>query len=175
MYKEYALINIKFTIIDEYKGDGGFYESAKHTPDLNLARALNCLNDIVTEKHVRCCDVILIDRGVFDTYCWFKWFEKRQKLSDPLLNLSENFIQTLKTYSCKYHIAWMDIDPIVSIAQHSRSGSIVNMNTLEGLREQYRNATEINKWELSISRVESEKATSEIHAMRLVQQFKLAK
>lgn len=175
MAKHLRQNGIKFQVIDEFRGDGGFYDKAKYSPDLNLVRSLRCLGQIVAAKYSNYCEVILIDRGVFDSYCWFKWFESKNKASPEIIEFGEVMLKLIKGYSNKYHVAWLDIDPDVSISHHSHQGTIVNKVTLEELRHQYSSLAEDRIFDFVISRIESDNVTSNVIAERLVKKFKLEK
>lgn len=166
----------EFCIIEEFHGSDLFYNEAKHTPDLNIARILDCLHKIITFVHSKHCKIILIDRGAFDTYCWLSWFHQQGKVTIEQLELSKNLLSMVKQYSKKNHIIWMDFDPILSIAQHGHQGKIINISNLSSLQSKYLEALEFFNNDLSIKKVSAGKQfSSKIIADRLISDLKLLK
>jgi hypothetical protein len=164
--------SVEFEIVDEFRGDSNFYSSAKYTPDLNLVRSFKCLESIITCIHHCHCDTVLIDRGIFDTYCWLSWFETKKKVPKELFDLVVSMLHTIEYYSLKYRIVWFDIDPLLSVSNHGHQGSIINIRTITELRAQYSLARENLGQEFMISRVESGEVSSSVLAERLYEKYK---
>lgn len=163
---------IGFEIVDEFRGDSNFYSSAKYTPDLNLVRSFRCLESIIACIHHGNCDSVLVDRGLFDTYCWLSWFKTKKNVPKELLDLALSMLNSIKHYSSKYRIVWFDIDPLLSVSNHGHEGSIINVNTVTELRKQYGIAKEELGQGFTISRVESGNVSSSVLAQRLYSKYK---
>ena len=162
---------VSFETINEFRGDDNFYLNAKCNPDLNLRRAIKSLDTIILQKYSRDCRVVLIDSGIFDSYCWFKWFEEKEKLEYPLIDVINSLLHSIKNYSKRHYIVWVDADPLESARKHDKQGTIVNYETMTQLREHYSTAFQQLSSEFNITRVESFSDCSKNIALRLIRQF----
>lgn len=167
--------SVKFEVIDEFNGEGSFYESAKHTPDFNIVRATRCLERIITSKHARHNSVILVDRGIFDTYCWMKWFEKRGRSVKSQKIFAQKLIDLMQEYTHAYIVIQMNIDPLFSVANHGHQGSIVNTSTVTQLSNCYEEAISEYQKKIKIDVVDGSSAESEVHAKNIFKKHKLGK
>jgi hypothetical protein len=44
------------------------------------------------EKKEVACDVLILDRGIFDAFCWFDWLVAKKKMEKVQCNIIENFL-----------------------------------------------------------------------------------
>lgn len=124
-------------MIEEFNGGERLYQSSKYSPDLNIVRALKCMDQVITNIHTVNSDFILVDRGVFDSFCWLNWFDKNKKSTKEQIDCIEKLLKTITNYSRKYSIIWMDSEAEVSNAIHGKQGSIINYKNLFELRAMY--------------------------------------
>lgn len=166
---------VRFEVVDEFRGDSSFYDSAKYTSDLNIVRAGKCLERIILAKHTKQPKVILVDRGIFDTYCWINWFEQRDRNVELKKEYSKIQLNLLAEYACKYKIVWLDMDPLISVASHGRLGKIVNTSTVAQLQQCYQKASAELSDTLDIEEINSQTAESDVIAERIISKYKLIK
>lgn len=166
---------IRFEVVAEFRGDNLFYDSAKYTSDLNIVRSGRCLERIITSKHTKQNKVILVDRGIFDTYCWINWFEKRDRVVDLKKKYSKIQLELIAEYACKYKIVWLDINPLLSVASHGRTGNIVNTSTITQLQQCYQKASDEYSETLDIEMMDCQAYDSDVIAERIFHKYKLHK
>ncbi len=165
--------NVNYKIVDEYRGESLFYNSAKRSFDLNVARSLRCLQDVISDLHSGDSKVILIDRGPFDTFCWVSWFRSRKSVPPEIEEFAKCSIDLMNYYSTKYRVVWMDIDPLLSVAQHGHQGTVVNINTVKELQSIYGRSRELLADKAAFTRFDSGAVNSDLAAERLYHQLKL--
>lgn len=151
---------IPFVLVEEYLGSPDFYDAAKMTADVNFARMLDCAKDLIFSSYDQTTEVVLIDRGIFDTYCWFKWFQSNGKLSEGMLESAATLLKVSQYYSSKYKAIWLDTEPVIAASRHGHQGRIVNLNNLAKLQVSYSKAVDELSSNISIHRIDSDKVSS---------------
>src|ERR1035437_3558716 len=123
--------------IQEYRGADEFFERRKLSPDVNLARSLSFLGNLIEDPDTARSDVILCDRGVFDTQCWFNWFGEAQ-VPASYRALNRAAIDLLLEPRYRYVIVLVErsIEDVVRM-HGARAGTIVNGPTLVALQRSY--------------------------------------
>jgi len=66
----------------------------KHSPMFNIWTSCMSITEMVgvLEQDEPTCDFLIIDRGIFDAFCWFKWLSAKGMLEDEQLKTIENFL-----------------------------------------------------------------------------------
>ncbi len=56
----------------------------KHSPMFNIWTACTSIAAMIgiLENKKSTCDVVILDRGIFDSLCWFEWLEKQGKMDE---------------------------------------------------------------------------------------------
>ena len=161
--------------VQEFRGAEEFYEQRKLTPDINLLRALNFMREFI---QVACDDrkkVVLVDRGLFDTLCWIKWFQSVVDTPPEFERVVSSLLAMVPLYASKYRIVWMDRDPLQSLRSHGQQpGRIVNFQNLTALREIYAAEASDLQFEATSHRMDSDSGTAQHVAVQVVSQLKLA-
>lgn len=112
----------------------------KHSPMFNLWTVCDSIKSLVgeLESDRTQYDVIMCDRGIFDSMCWFQWLLNNDKMEQEMKNVLDQFL------SMKELISYIDIvfvyksRPEVSIEREYASlltdvpGSIMNEEVLKG-------------------------------------------
>jgi predicted NUDIX family phosphoesterase len=65
----------------------------KHSPMFNLwtsCMSISRMIGVLEQKEVT-CDVLILDRGVFDAFCWFNWLANKKMLEKEQLGAIESF------------------------------------------------------------------------------------
>lgn len=130
----------------------------KTSPNFNIWTFCSTLSDyldLIQEDHGY--DIILIDRGIFDSLCWIQWLITDNKLSNEEMNIIESFI-TLKRWMKSVDMVYVfKASPDVSLQREykhlltRKEGSIMNTEMLS----KYYSAidTTITKYESTFSKV----------------------
>lgn len=66
--------------------------SNKQSPDFNMWTTLQVCIDMLEISDIKKYDIIFLDRGVFDSLCWFKWHLESNKLDFETYQAVEGFI-----------------------------------------------------------------------------------
>lgn len=156
---------IPFTVIEEYPGTRypgtrEFGDAAKMTPDINFARLMHCAKELTLAKYDPRISVVLIDRGIFDTYCWFKWFQSSEKLPGGMLDVALALLTLTKEHFGKYRTIWLDTEPVLAMSRHGPPGRIVNLANLTRMQMAYSSAVMEVAPGLTPERIDSNKARS---------------
>ena len=66
----------------------------KKSPMFNIWTACTSITGMISqlEQKVITCDVIILDRGIFDAFCWFEWLSTKKALSSFQKNIIANFL-----------------------------------------------------------------------------------
>lgn len=66
----------------------------KHSPMFNIWTACSSISGLigVLESKKNICDVLILDRGIFDALCWFEWLENQDKIESTLRSTIDNFL-----------------------------------------------------------------------------------
>lgn len=111
----------------------------KHSPMFNVWTACDSIRSLIgeLESDRTQYDVIIIDRGIFDAMCWFRWLLNQKKMDHRMKEIMDQFL------SMKELISYIDIvfiykaRPDVSIEREYASlltdisGSIMNETVLK--------------------------------------------
>lgn len=159
--------------ISEYSGPEYFYESAKLTPDVNIARALSCARELIEKSYDERADIILIDRGIYDSLVWMDWFKDCRNIPDENSKSMEILLDYIVGKFKRYIVVWLDGDPKLSIARHAGLGRIVNPLALEQLRACYLEREHSALLGLHILRISGGLEDRRKSALRILQKLKL--
>lgn len=66
----------------------------KRSPMFNLWTSCMSVSGMLAalEKEPPLCDVLILDRGIFDACCWFEWLNKKKMFEDEQKKLVEQFL-----------------------------------------------------------------------------------
>jgi hypothetical protein len=160
--------------IQEFRGSEEFYSQRKFTPDVNLLRALNFMREFVQVAYDNRTDVVLVDRGLFDTHCWVKWFATFTEVPKEYYAIIESLLNSVKLFASRYRIIWMDRSPLEALRNHGqKAGRIVNFANLSSLRGIYETELAQLGFQASFHRMESDSGNAQQVAAHIASQLKL--
>jgi predicted NUDIX family phosphoesterase/thymidylate kinase len=127
--------------------------NSKYNPVFNIwtsTSAINNMNEIIDSAELNQdgnpnIDVIICDRGIFDSLCWFRWLRDTKKMDNEEYQLLSNFVTSFRWRKNIDLIYTFTANPNVSIAREyanlltNKRGSIMN----EDILDEYQNA--VNK------------------------------
>ena len=125
----------------------------KHSPMFNLWTLCDSLKSLIgiMESDTSDLDVVIVDRGIFDAMCWFKWLSNSNKIENDMLNTIQSFI-TMERLIRYIDIVFVFLaDAEISIKREYADlltdvrGSIMNEDTLESYSKAVRENCEENR------------------------------
>lgn len=166
---------ISYRAIPEFRGSEEFYSRMKLTPEVNFFRSLNFIqhfSEAASDPRVR---YVLVDRGLYDTHCWFEWFRSKNELPTHMAPVLASLFDALPYYAKKRRVVWMHRAPEEAVRAHGdKQGRIVNAINLTQLQAIYRD--EIGTFEnlMSFHPIDSSLTTAPQVAESLMRQLKIA-
>ena len=115
--------------IDEYRGEDSrfFYESAKFSSDLNIARCCHCLEQLLHIRYRREVNFVVIDRGFIDSLAWiFALDQGDHTRARRDSHLIWAMLDLLQIQAFDYRVLYFHCAPITSAARHGLPGRIIN-------------------------------------------------
>ncbi len=111
----------------------------KRSPMFNIwTSCMSIANMIgVLERKESSCDVLILDRGVFDAFCWFNWLSKKKMFDNQQRMIVENFLSMDLLINRIDIVFVFTAKPIVSIKREyanlltNKPGSIMNRKVLQ--------------------------------------------
>ena len=127
--------------------------SDKQSPMFNIWTSCMSLAGLVgiIEDKKSSCDVVILDRGVFDALCWFEWLNKYDKMEDDFKKLTSNFLLQNEFVGLIDIVFSYTVEPVKSIEREfatlltDQTGSIMNLKVLGEYREAINSAVKKNK------------------------------
>lgn len=127
--------------------------SDKQSPMFNIWTSCMSLAGLVgiIEDKKSSCDVVILDRGVFDALCWFEWLNKYDKMEDDFKKLTSNFLLQNEFVGLIDIVFSFTVEPVKSIEREfatlltDQTGSIMNLKVLGEYREAINSAVNKNK------------------------------
>ncbi len=160
--------------IQEFRGKDEFYSRRKLTADVNLLRAINFMCEFVELARDTRTEVVLVDRGLFDSRCWIKWMEGTTDVPKQYKSVVESLVDSVHVFTNRYRVVWMDRNPIEALRSYGgHRGSIVNFSNLSSLREVYGREFADTTFPASFHRAESDSGSAQQVAAQLASQLKL--
>jgi hypothetical protein len=160
--------------VQEFRGDAEFYSRRKLTSDVNLLRALNFMQEFVQLARDMRTEVVLVDRGLFDSRCWVKWMEGTTDVPKQYQSVIESLVDSVQVFTNRYRIVWMDRNPIEALRSYGEHrGRIVNFANLSSLRDVYEREFGDPTFPASFHKVESDSSNAQQVAAQLASQLKL--
>lgn len=160
--------------VQEFRGAEEFYDQRKLTPDINILRALNFMREFIQVARDGRTRVVLVDRGLFDSLCWVKWFKKASDVPPEYENVISALLLSVHLFAEKYRIVWMDRDPLEAIRNHGQqTGRVVNFHNLTSLRDVYSSELEGLQFSATSYRMDSDSGTAQQVASQIVNRLKL--
>lgn len=112
----------------------------KHGPMFNIWTACDSIRALVgeLESDRTQYDVIICDRGIFDSMCWFQWLLNNDKMEQKMKDILDRFLSMRELISFIDIVFVYKARPEVSIDREYASlltdipGSIMNKDVLEG-------------------------------------------
>lgn len=109
----------------------------KHSPDFNMWTLFSTVSDLMEFTQDNNYEIIFIDRGLFDSLCWFEWLKDKKILYDQELKKIHDFV-LMKRWIKNIDLVFIfDTEPDISIARDQKHlllndhGSIMNHETLK--------------------------------------------
>ena len=116
----------------------------KHSPMFNIwtsCTSIAGMVDVLERKDID-CDVLILDRGIFDACCWFNWLTEKKFMEKGQRNIVETFL-TMDDFVNRIDIVFaFYVRPEISIEREyanlltDKQGSIMNQNVLSEYFEQ---------------------------------------
>lgn len=127
--------------------------SDKLSPMFNIWTACTSLAGMLEtlEDKNNMVDVLILDRGIFDSICWFDWLVKKGRMEIEQQKIMEKFLlmeELVKTIDIVFAFT---VDPNVSIDREythlltDKFGTIMNTNVLEEYRQSVLEMSEAKK------------------------------
>lgn len=115
----------------------------KHSPMFNLWTLCNSIASLigVMESDTGNLDVVIIDRGIYDAMCWFKWLDEKGKIEKEMLDTIQEFITMDRLIRYVDIVFSFSVEPNISIEREYANlltdvrGSIMNEDTLQAYLE----------------------------------------
>lgn len=112
----------------------------KHGPMFNIWTACDSIRALIgeLESDRTQYDVIICDRGIFDSMCWFQWLLNNDKMEQKMKDILDQFLSMSELISFIDIVFVYKARPEVSIEREYASlltdipGSIMNKDVLEG-------------------------------------------
>lgn len=111
----------------------------KHSPMFNIWTACTSISGLlgILENKKMICDVVILDRGIFDALCWFEWLSTQEKMDESLRQTVDNFL-LIKDFVSKIDIVFsFCVKPEISIKREYANlltdelGTIMNEKVLQ--------------------------------------------
>lgn len=104
----------------------------------NIWTMTHALNSLVENIYapVPYTDILIIERGLFDSICWFKWFKEKGSLNDDEYKILTDFITIDKFTSLIDIVCAFKVDADISLIRENESvivpssGTIMNNKTI---------------------------------------------
>lgn len=111
----------------------------KHSPKFNIWTACSSVAGmlgVLDRKEIN-CDVLILDRGIFDACCWFNWLlskgmmEDEQKVAIETFLLHDDLVNRIEIVFAFYATPEVSIKREYANLLTDKLGSIMNINVLE--------------------------------------------
>lgn len=105
----------------------------------------------IVEDKKSTCDVVILDRGIFDAICWFEWLNKYNKMEDAFKKHTSDFLLQNEFVGLIDIVFSFTVEPAKSIEREfaalltDQTGSIMNLKVLGEYREAVQTAVRKNK------------------------------
>lgn len=127
--------------------------SDKQSPMFNVWTSCMSLAGLVgiVEDKKSTCDVVILDRGIFDAICWFEWLNKYNKMEDAFKKHTSDFLLQNEFVGLIDIVFSFTVEPAKSIEREfaalltDQTGSIMNLKVLGEYREAVQTAVRKNK------------------------------
>lgn len=124
--------------------------SDKQSPMFNIWTSCMSLAGLVgiTEDRKSTCDVVILDRGVFDALCWFEWLNQYNKMEDDFKRNTCDFLLQNEFVGIIDIVFSFTVEPAKSIEREfaplltDQTGSIMNLKVLGEYRDAVRKSVE---------------------------------
>jgi len=110
----------------------------KYNPSFNLWNFFSSSAELLENfvEKAKEIDVILCDRSIFDSLCWFQWFQQYDHINDEDFNVIETFL-TMNRFRAMFDLIYVfKTSPTVALDREyanlltRKNGSIMNDNVL---------------------------------------------
>jgi len=110
----------------------------KKSPMFNIWTSCMSITQMIAslEQKVATCDVLILDRGVFDAFCWFDWLHSKKAISHYNKTAIENFLSIDLLINRIDIVFAFTVNPDISIEREYANlltdmpGTIMSKNTL---------------------------------------------
>ena len=117
--------------------------SDKQSPMFNIWTACTALAGMIgtLEDKNNVIDVLILDRGIFDSLCWFDWLVKKGRMDKEQREILENFLLMEDLVKAIDIVFAFTVDPKISIEREythlltDKLGTIMNEAVLEEYRQ----------------------------------------
>lgn len=135
--------------------------SDKYDPLFNIWTVTSAVAELseVLANDSKNIDIVIMDRGIFDALCWFRWLKSRGHFDENNFRSIEAFLLMPKWRAVIDLIYAFDVTPEVSLKREfanlltRKTGSIMHPNILESYREEMMDT--ISHYKGSFKRIES--------------------
>ncbi|MBP5591540.1 hypothetical protein J6Y50_06795 [bacterium] len=137
----------------------------KQSPMFNYWTALMSLSGLIgtLENKKNDIDFLILDRGVFDSLCWFEWLVNTEKMEENDRDATEKFLLLDKFVKSIDIVFAFTVTPEKSIEREyahlltDKKGSIMNKKVLSQYSEAIRNTVEKKKEYFNVLEIDTSK------------------
>lgn len=138
----------------------------KHSPMFNIWTACTSIASLIgiLENKKSTCDVVILDRGIFDSLCWFEWLEEQGKMDNSFREIVCNLLLRNEFVSKIDIVFSFTVEPEISIKREFASlltdelGTIMNETVLKEYLKAIEEVTQkYSKYFNSVHRIDTSK------------------
>jgi len=143
------LRRLGFRVYKPLEGAEEIQHIPRTTPVYNIRTGLYALSILLDESFKHTYDVVLLDRGIFDTYAWMMYWRDKEKLTGPQEDLIQKFFLSpfwADTIDAAYFMVCSPEEAMrreLRIALSDRLGETTNPASITKLVDRYTRAYEL--------------------------------
>lgn len=140
-----------FRVIHPQEGAEVIRHIPRTTPLYNVRTALYALTILLDESFGHKYDIVILDRGIFDPYCWMMYWQEKNKLPEEEARLIQSFFLSrlwLDRIDAAFFMvcdAKVAMERELRIALTDKLGETTNPKSIETLAERYKTAYKVLK------------------------------
>ncbi len=143
------LRRLGFRVYKPLEGAEEIQHIPRTTPVYNVRTGLYALSILLDESYKHTYDIVLLDRGIFDTYAWMMYWRDKEKITGPQEDLIQRFFLSpfwVDSIDAAYFMVCSPEEAMrreLRIALSERLGETTNPASITKLVDRYRRAYEL--------------------------------